>query len=626
MKGNGTDIINTCELHNDRESREEIRFSDISGQSKNTNDAFGQVHSSLNDEDNGYYNTVQVNTNITIEDFPDVIKEKSDLENKQFLAEYRRLPSSNINVCEAARKTENIAKNRFKATFPYEHSRVILKEKWKDSDNDYINANYIKDNKGDAAYIAAQGPKNNTLTDFWRMIWQEKVKDIVMLTNLVENGKNKCTQYWPTKDKAMNVGPCEVSLLEEKTYAFYIVRKLSVQRKNTKERRELTHFHYTAWPDHGTPEEIGLIHFHNAVTKGKHPDDILLVHCSAGVGRTGTFIGLDSLLRQGRETGRINVFDYVKQMREDRMTMVQTPEQYIFLHKALQCGFQGKGIVISAVDLQSKAEELLNDSSPLNQRPLYKEFKLLSTLKPFYNDEEKNDARKAENKAKNFSDEILPISKFRPYLTSYVKGRNDYINAVIIATFTNLRGFILTQKPLPETDVDLWRLCIDHEVDALVILTDNDEEITLLPKRGLSNSCPPFILTTGNSGSTINGVSQETLSMSNNEHKRDVVVFVIPSENDVSVVKGTELLLEKQKASTSPAVVISKNGAGSAGVFCALYNAMEELHLDGVVDMFTIVRQIQYRRPEMFTNLEEYRRCYQLVSFFVSSEGIYANM
>ncbi|XP_061180604.1 receptor-type tyrosine-protein phosphatase alpha-like [Saccostrea echinata] len=632
-KRSDTATIRTSDLQSDSKQRGENNFSDfrdkvefyVEDQSKGTNDEFDHLPSSSNG-DNGYYNTVQVNTNMDIEDLQDVIVEKSKFENRQFLSEYKRFPPANVNVCKSAKKMENVAKNRFKTTFPYEHSRVILKDKWQNLDNDYINANYIKDFNGDVAYIGAQGPKSNTLADFWRMIWQEEIKDIVMLTNIIENGKNKCTQYWPNKDKTMNIGPCEISLSEENTYAFYILRKFLVQRKKTNGRREITHFHYTAWPDHGTPEEIGLVQFHKAVTKRKHSDAPLLVHCSAGVGRTGTFIGLDSLLKQGRKTGWINVFEFVKQMRDDRMTMVQTPEQYIFLHRALQCGFQDKGNVIQEGDLQSKTEELLNDHSPLNQRILYKEFKFLTSLKPVYNDEDKKDAKKAENKSKNFSGDILPISKFRPYLTSYVKGRNDFINAVIVSTFTNPTGFILTQKPLPETNVDLCRLCMDHEVAALVVLTDNDEETTWLPKRGLSQSCPPYILTTGNSGSTINGVSQDTLVISSTEHKRDIDVFLIPHENDDSLVKGTELLLEKEKTSKCPAVIISKDGAGPAGIFCVLYNALQQLRMDGEVDVFTTVRQIQSRRPEVLTKLEEYKRCYQLVSLFVSTEGIYANV
>ncbi|XP_061170432.1 receptor-type tyrosine-protein phosphatase epsilon-like [Saccostrea echinata] len=576
------------------------------------------------DED-GYYNTGQFITNINIGDLRNVINEKSTGENSQFLQEYKRLPPANLNICESAKKTENVAKNRFKTTFPYDHSRIILKEIWTDPDNDYINANFISDCKGENRYIAAQGPKNNTLKDFWRMIWQEDIKDIIMLTNIVEKGKHKCTQYWPNNDNSIQIGPCNISLLEEIVYAFHTLRKLSVERKQPYSRRVITQYHYTAWPDHGTPEEVALVQFHRFVANRIHTDVPLLVHCSAGVGRTGTFIGLDSLLRQGRDTGLINVFEFVKQMRENRMTMVQTPEQYVFLHEALTCGFQGNSL-LSKDEFPTKTEALLNDNTPFNQSTVYREFKLLQTLKSSYNCVNDKDARKAENINKNYNEDILPVSKYRPYLTTYVKGRNDYINAVMVPSYINPSGFIITQKPLSNTEVDLWRLCFDHEVHALVVLNAKDEACDWLPKRGLSKACVPYTLRVGAASSNIGGVSQDHLAISSDKAKKEIEVFQIHADDNDAVLKAAELVLGKAKQSSFTSVVISKDGAGPAGIFCVLHNALQQISTDGELDIFTIARQLKVRRPEVITKLEEYRRCYQLVSQSISTEGIYVNM
>ncbi|XP_061180609.1 receptor-type tyrosine-protein phosphatase epsilon-like [Saccostrea echinata] len=576
-------------------------------------------------DDDGYYNTVQFNTNISIGDLQNVINEKSLGGNNQFHQEYKKLPTANLNICESAKKTENAVKNRFKTTFPYEHSRIILKERWNESDNDYINANFITDCIGENRYIAAQGPKGNTLKDFWRMIWQEDIKDIVMLANIIENGKNKCTQYWPEKDKAMQIGPCNISLIEETIYAFQTLRKFSLERAHPPSKRFITQFHYTAWPDHGTPEEVGLVQFHRFVSKRIHTNVPLLVHCSAGVGRTGTFIGLDSLLKQGRDTGRINVFEFVKQMRESRMTMVQTPEQYVFLHEALNCGFQ-RDYLLSKEEFSTKTEALLNDNAPLNQTALYKEFKFQQTLKPLYDHAIVEEARKTENTTKNYSKDILPVTKYRPYLTSYVKGRNDYINAVMVPSYINPSGLIITQKPLPDTEVDLWRLCFDHGVNALVILNEDDQANDWLQKRGLSKACVPYTVTVGDTGSNISGVSQDHLAISSDMEKKQIELFQVHADDNDAVLKAAELVLEKAKQSSFTSLVISKDGAGPAGVFCVLHNALQQISMDGEVDIFTIVRQLKIRRPEVITKLEEYRRCYQLVSQSVSTEGIYANM
>ncbi|XP_061180592.1 receptor-type tyrosine-protein phosphatase kappa-like [Saccostrea echinata] len=412
------------------------------------------------------------------------------------------------------------------------------------------------------------------------MIWQENIEYVLMLTNLVENGKLASA-------------------------------------------RTINQFHYTAWPDHGTPEEIGLVQFHRAVTKKWKSESPLLVHCSAGVGRTGTYIGLNVLLQQGRQTGRINVFEFVKQMREDRMTMVQTVEQYVFLHKALLCGFQDIETVISERDLQAKVHTPLKEASPFNQQKLNKEFRLLLALKPIFDTETKEDAVKPANRAKNVDMDILPASEHRPYLTTYVRGRNDYINAVFVSTFTNPYGFILTQKPLTDTVVDLWRLCRDHDVESVVILNDDGVGPNWLPNGGKTLQCKPFTIAAKNAGFDSDGIRQDRLLISTDDYKSYIDVFQILSENDDALLKGAKILLEKGNTSTS--LVISSNGAGSAGIFCVLHNALQQLQMDGEVDIFTRVRQIQTRRPEVITTLEEYRKCYQLLGGSLSSEGIYVN-
>ncbi|XP_048748561.2 receptor-type tyrosine-protein phosphatase mu-like isoform X3 [Ostrea edulis] len=574
-----------------------------------------------NSSDGGYYNIASVNSCIRIDDLQRIIAEKNRKENNIFAEEYKRLPTKNTEICGTAQRPDNVLKNRFKAIFPYEHSRVVLEEKWNPSDNDYINASYIKDNDGNARFIAAQGPKKTMIKDFWRMMWQGNIKTVVMLTNIVENGKNKCSRYWPDKDQPLCIGPCTVTLSEEVVYSFYVVRRLCVQNKEALRKRTITQYHYTAWPDHGTPEEISLIQFHRAVLKTHQRRSPLLVHCSAGVGRTGTFIALDTLLEEGRKSGEVNVLEFVKSMREDRMTMVQTVEQYIFLHKALLDGLQGSCTAISESDFQIKAKNMLEETSPLNQRQLYCEFKKLLTLNPAY-----DDSKTPENLKKNVSIDILPVSKHRPYLATYVKGRNDYINAVIVPSFTNPIGFIITQKPLVDTEVDLWRMCMDHETDGIVVLNNKDEEKTWIPYRGSSRTVPPFNITAKDIGSTMNGVIQGVLGVSDQDRHRSIDTFQLPAKDDKSILKGIELLLEKTKSSTYRTIVMSTDGAGAAGIFCAVHNAVQELRRDGEIDLFTIVRQIHVRRPEVIGKLDEYRRCYSLLMTLLEAQGIYANL
>ncbi|XP_056002717.1 receptor-type tyrosine-protein phosphatase mu-like isoform X2 [Ostrea edulis] len=576
----------------------------------------------------GYYNITPKDTCMKIENLHRLITEKANnKENNMFIAEFQELPSANTDICTSAQKEENVTKNRFKTTFPYEHSRIILKESWNESDNDYINANYIKDVKDEERYIASQGPRKNTTADFWRMIWQENIGTIVMLTNIVEGGKHKCSRYWPEEEGTVfEVGPCTVRLTKETVYAAYIIRSLLVHREDTSDKRAITQFHYTAWPDHGTPEEAGLIQFHRAVNKIYRPGNPLLVHCSAGVGRTGTYIGLDSLLRHGTEQGKIDVFNFVKRMRGDRMTMVQTRDQYVFLHKALLHGFQTRDTLLALNDFSRKARDLIDDISRQNQSTLYQEFKRLCMLRPTYDEDDKCDARKTENLKKNAIVEILPVSKYRPYLMTIVEGRNDYINAVFIPSFTNKTGFIITQTPLPDTEVDLWTMCLDHDVDAVVMLIEEAAEDTWLPRRGSPKMCSPYRISCEKTGSTTDLVTQDTMLISSEDQQKPLEIIKLPSNDASAFSTAIDLLQEKTRTSQFTTVVVSRNGAGPAGIFCAVYNALEQLRRDEEVDMFTIVRQIHTRRPEAIDKLDEYTRCFEIVLNAVTTENIYVNL
>uniref|UniRef100_K1QTY8 protein-tyrosine-phosphatase n=1 Tax=Magallana gigas TaxID=29159 RepID=K1QTY8_MAGGI len=228
------------------------------------------------------------------------------------------LPYGEQHPCEVGKRQENLAKNRFKTTFPYDHSRVILTEPDKPS-NDYINANYISGLDEEKVYIASQGPKQTTLNDFWTMIWQEKVTQIVMLTNLKEGVKVKCIQYWPENTKSRLHGNIVIKNVEEKQYAFYVIRKL------------------------------------------------------AGIGRTGTYIALDALYKAGKASGKINVAECVKIMRANRMNMVQTYEQYKTILLALNEKFKVSLEAQSLADFTKKIDSMRGDH-PANQTGIRKEF------------------------------------------------------------------------------------------------------------------------------------------------------------------------------------------------------------------------------------------------------------
>ncbi|XP_021340744.1 receptor-type tyrosine-protein phosphatase S-like [Mizuhopecten yessoensis] len=278
----------------------------------------------------------------------------------EFEMDFKGFLTGNQFPCEEATKANNKSRNRYKTTFPYDHSRVQL-----DGDQSYINANFIKDLDGTNAYVATQGPKMNTLGDFWKMVWQLKTGKIVMLAKCVELGKPKVEKYWPDAGSSISHDGMKISFISSKEYAAYTVRKLKLENENTQKTRVISQFHLLKWPDHGTPDVMHfallLLHMDSVNSKLSGP---IVVHCSAGVGRTGTFIASDVLFRHGKSTGRVDPPAYVQSMRQDRMDMVQTKPQYVFIYHALVELFLIDNTKLTAGDFDSnclKSSRLLQE-------------------------------------------------------------------------------------------------------------------------------------------------------------------------------------------------------------------------------------------------------------------------
>ncbi|XP_078328924.1 uncharacterized protein LOC111115260 isoform X3 [Crassostrea virginica] len=344
--------------------------------------------------------------NILVNQLNETIAEMKKFEDKGFKREYSMLSNGELFPCNVGKRQENLSKNRYKTILPYDHSRVILH-----GDNgcsEYINASFIEDTNREFAYIATQGPTENSVNDFWRMVWQQNVSEIVMLTNLMEGGKIKCFQYWPDCLVTELYDSVTIETVLEKQFAFYITRKFVVSHKQHNMSRDIIQYHYTMWPDHGTPEPLNLAVFHSQVLRRSSDENRtpLVVHCSAGIGRTGTFIALDALYKEGKRTGKINVAKYVKIMRSCRMNMVQTYEQYVTIFLALneRCNvsFQQENLS-SFVD---KLDSVLN--SPEKQTNIGKEFENLLNRRPEYTIDDYLEASYYVNK----NDAILPCKSF----------------------------------------------------------------------------------------------------------------------------------------------------------------------------------------------------------------------
>eukprot|EP00039_Didymoeca_costata_P007885 m.104836 g.104836 ORF g.104836 m.104836 type:complete len:1742 (-) comp13860_c1_seq2:37-5262(-) len=237
--------------------------------------------------------------------------------------------------------------NRHNDILPNPRTRVVLQKVGNDPGTTYVNANYVRGH-GDKKkqFIASMGPKETGQQHFWRMIWENKVHAIVMTTNTEEKGKDKCATYWPQGEGSVSKhGDIEIKSTSQEQKPGYVHSYFQITNKG--ETRIAEHFWYNTWPDHGVPKREGQVYCDDVLTmledvhkavkeRAKDKDAPILVHCSAGVGRTGTFIAIDWAEKLMMDKGRVNLIALIRQLREDRVALVQTPDQYLFVHTAIQ--------------------------------------------------------------------------------------------------------------------------------------------------------------------------------------------------------------------------------------------------------------------------------------------------
>ncbi|XP_075913358.1 receptor-type tyrosine-protein phosphatase beta-like isoform X2 [Petromyzon marinus] len=279
---------------------------------------------------------------------PHVMKLSQDT-NYLYSLEFEYLKEKGKNQSkDMAQLPQNARKNRYSNILPYDHNLVPLN---KSGGSNYINASFISGYSRTREYIATQGPKEETVADFWQMVWEQNVYTIVMLTGVIEGGREKCAKYWEDDMEPHFQGDLVLRKVSETVLDDWTIRNLQIYTKDAEtmeEVRDIRQFHFTAWRDHGVPRDPHIVLKFLEVVRShanQSPQNSLtLVHCSAGVGRTGTLIGLDVALQQLQKEDKVDVFHITARMREQRMLMVQTEEQYIFLHQCIKEKLKSKDL------------------------------------------------------------------------------------------------------------------------------------------------------------------------------------------------------------------------------------------------------------------------------------------
>ncbi|XP_070287040.1 tyrosine-protein phosphatase non-receptor type 3 isoform X4 [Myotis yumanensis] len=250
----------------------------------------------------------------------------------QFEQLYRKKPGLAITF---AKLPQNLDKNRYKDVLPYDTTRVLLQR-----NEDYINASHVNMEIPAAnlvnKYIAAQGPLPHTCAQFWQVVWDQKLSLIVMLTTLTERGRTKCHQYWPDPPDVAEHGSFHIRCQSEDCTIAYVFREMLVTNTETGEEHTVTHLQYVAWPDHGVPDDSSdFLEFVNYVRSLRVAAEPVLVHCSAGIGRTGVLVTMETAMCLIERNLPVYPLDIVRKMRDQRAMMVQTSSQYKFVCEAI---------------------------------------------------------------------------------------------------------------------------------------------------------------------------------------------------------------------------------------------------------------------------------------------------
>ncbi|XP_034854191.1 receptor-type tyrosine-protein phosphatase S isoform X8 [Mirounga leonina] len=532
----------------------------------------------------------------------------------------------------------NKPKNRYANVIAYDHSRVILQPIEGIVGSDYINANYVDGYRRQNAYIATQGPLPETFGDFWRMVWEQRSATIVMMTRLEEKSRIKCDQYWPNRGTE-TYGFIQVTLLDTIELATFCVRTFSLHKNGSSEKREVRQFQFTAWPDHGVPEyPTPFLAFLRRVKTCNPPDaGPVVVHCSAGVGRTGCFIVIDAMLERIKPEKTVDVYGHVTLMRSQRNYMVQTEDQYSFIHEALLEAVGCGTTEVPARSLYAYIQKLAQVEPGEHVTGMELEFKRLANSKAHTS--RFISANLPCNKFKNRLVNIMPYESTRVCLQPIrgVEG-SDYINASFIDGYRQQKAYIATQGPLAETTEDFWRMLWENNSTIVVMLTKlremGREKCHQYWPAERSARYQYFVVDPMAEYNMPQYILREfKVTDARDGQSRTVRQFQFTDWPEQGVPKSGEGFIDfigqvhktkEQFGQDGPISVHCSAGVGRTGVFITLSIVLERMRYEGVVDIFQTVKMLRTQRPAMVQTEDEYQFCYQAGLEYLGSFDHYA--
>lgn len=550
-------------------------------------------------------------------------------------------------------KKANLEKNQNQRCIPYDYNRVVLESIEGARDTDYINASNVDSLLKPNAYIVTQGPTEETVNDFWRMVWQEKASCIVMLTKTFDFIKVMCVQYWPaSKDLDETYGDIHISVVQDEELAHFHIRTFRIFKKDeTKvlEERFILQFHFTEWHCHSCPFANALLEFRRRVRAvvghiiKSNEAGPMIVHCNDGGGRSGVYLAIDANLELAEEDHKFDVFGYLKKLRQSRRGLVENEEQYKFIYDTLEdyvtCG--NSWFPVSELSQRLKLKSSKNPATKINE--YQREFMLICKQTPRFTIGDCAGGHRGDNRKKNRDVLIVPPDNFRPYLTSF-QGNSftDYINAVFVDGYTKPREYIVTEWPLRTTCGEFWSLVYDYECSAVVVLCvpphGSQQFPSFWPEGRTSKKYGPVFTIDHishnhytNIRTWLFRINKKIVSLTElmagvKAPPKTVQLFQLtcwPMGHNVPT--STNSLVElmnmverwRQRTEYGPVCVVSPDGRTRCGIYCSANACIEQVIQHGEVDVFQAVRTVKRHRPQLIENITEYKYCYDVVLHYV---------
>lgn len=550
--------------------------------------------------------------------------------------EFKSVPVSMPKSCSYGERMENKRKNRYRNNLPYDDTRIELPMLPDQPFSDYINASLIQGHVEGTDYIATQGPKdyrNDTVSDFWRMVWHCRSNIIIMVANLVENGQVKVAQYWPEKQPVF-CGGLQVTLVEVEVKVEYIIRRMLVTYQN--EVRKVTQYQYIAWPDHGVPHNpFGLALMVSAIRE-QEADGPTIVHCSAGIGRTGTILFVFLALDQIQTSGYLDGLEVLLQLRNGRPRLIENTIQYNFGHRILQEFLFGINTSFACGDFPKELSRLRETDTEDGASVLEMQYKKLKNLpKVLSFIMAKNPACASLNR----NPDILPADNRMVFVQSLGGGlENQYVNAVRLNSLDRKDAYIAAEYPQQHTMQSIWALVYERRIPVWVLMQtfpENDQEYPSVIPALERQQVGQFLLTLTGLQSYQNFVEYyiEIAVQGSRMASPHMCVLVVmngwPHDQDLpSSVEPLLAVLERAESlndPTSSSLITCRDGVTATGVMMALLILVERIKLFQEVDVYRSVQEIIYARPQFITSVDQYDLLYEAAATYLEAYNTYGN-